>query len=77
MLGRRRLGRLTRHADHLTLVRQSPWVGPNAPNQDLTMGLRIRSGAARSALKLTFTVFRPLSTRSAFDETLSGRAWAR
>ena len=60
-----------RHVDRLTLERQSPWVGPNPPNQDLTMGLRIRSGAPTSALRLSFTVFRPVSTRSGFDETLS------
>jgi hypothetical protein len=64
----------TRHADHLTLVKQSPWVGPNAPDQDLTMGLRITTGTPRAALKLSFTVYHPLSTRSAFDETLSGRS---
>ena len=63
-----------RHTDHLTLVRQSPWVGPNDPNQDLTMGLRITTGVPRAALKLSFTVYHPLSTRSAFDETLSGRS---
>jgi hypothetical protein len=55
-------------------VSQSPWVGPKVPNQDLTMGLRIRSSAPRSALKLSFTVYRPLTTRSGFDETLSGRS---
>ncbi len=38
------------------------------------MGLRIRSSAPRGALKLSFTVYHPLSTRSAFDETLSGRS---
>ncbi|HEY5026181.1 MAG TPA: hypothetical protein VII76_14495 [Acidimicrobiales bacterium] len=64
----------TRRADHITLVRQSPWVGPNLPNQDLTMGLRIRSSSPRAALKLTFTVYRPITTRSAFDETLTGRS---
>jgi len=63
----------TRHADHLTLVRQSPWVGPSAPNQDLTMALSIRSSSPDSDLTLTFTVFKALSTRSAFDETLGGR----
>ncbi len=61
-----------RRADHLTLVRQSPWVGPDALNQDLTMGLRIQSSSPSSALKLSFTVYNPLSSRSAFDETLSG-----
>src|SRR5271154_1196314 len=55
-----------RHVDHLTLVRQSPWVGPNPPSQDLTMGLRIRSGAPTSALRLSFPVFRPVPTRSGF-----------
>ena len=63
-----------RGSDHLTLVSQSPWVGPNAPNQDLTMGLSIRSSAPRGALKLSFTVYHPLTTRSGFDETLSGRS---
>ncbi len=63
----------TRSADHLTLVRQSPWVGPNAPNQDLTMGLQIRSSAARQDLTLQFTVYKPLTSRSEFVETLSGR----
>ncbi len=63
----------THGADHLTLVRQSPWVGPDPPDQDLTIGLRIQSGAPRSALKLTFTVYDPLTTRSGFDETLSGK----
>ncbi|HVA04321.1 MAG TPA: DUF6049 family protein [Acidimicrobiales bacterium] len=63
----------TRHVDHLTLVKQSPWVGPKVPNQDLTMSLRIQSSAPRDALKLSFTVYHPLSTRSAFDETLSGK----
>jgi hypothetical protein len=62
-----------RSGDHLTLVRQSPWVGPDAPDQDLTMGLRIGSSAPRAALSLSFTVYKALSTRSAFDETLDGR----
>jgi len=62
----------SRQSDHITLVSQSPWVGPDAANQDLTMGLRIRSGAPRGALKLSFTVYHPLTTRSGFDETLSG-----
>jgi hypothetical protein len=54
-------------------VRQSPWVGPNAPNQDLTLALRIRSDAPRQDLKLSFTVYEPLRSRSAFAETLNGR----
>jgi hypothetical protein len=62
-----------RRTDRMTLVSQSPWVGPDAPNQDLVMGLRIRSSSPRAALKLSFTVYHPLTTRSAFDETLSGR----
>ena len=62
-----------RRADHITLVRQSPWVGPKAPDMDLTMELRIQSSAPRADLALTFTVYDPLRTRSAFDETLSGR----
>ncbi len=61
-----------RRADHITLVRQSPWVGPDALHQDLTMGLRVQSGSPSSALKLSFAVYNPLSSRSAFDETLSG-----
>ncbi len=62
-----------RSSDHITLVSQSPWVGAAASNQDLTMGLRIRSSAPRGDLKLSFTVYHPLTTRSGFDETLSGR----
>ncbi len=62
------------HADHISLVRQSAWVGPKAADQDLTMGLRIQSSAPRPDLALSFTVYSPLTTRSAFDETLSGRA---
>jgi len=60
-------------ADHLTLVRQSAWVGPNPPDQDLTLGLQVHSGAPRADLMLSFTVYEQLTTRSAFDETLSGR----
>jgi len=63
-----------RHADHISLVRQSAWVGPKTADQDLTMGLRVQSGAPRPDLALSFTVYSPLTTRSAFDETLSGRA---
>ncbi|HLN43794.1 MAG TPA: hypothetical protein VK215_15155 [Acidimicrobiales bacterium] len=63
-----------RHTDHISLVRQSAWVGPKAADQDLTMGLRIQSSAPRPDLALSFTVYSPLTTRSAFDETLSGRA---
>jgi len=62
-----------RGGDGLSLVRQSPWVGPKAPDQALTLGLRIQSRSSMSALSLTVTVYRPLTTRSAFDETLSGR----
>jgi len=63
-----------RRADHLTLVRQSAWVGPAVGDQDLTMGLQVQSAAPRSDLALSFTVYAALSTRSAFDETLSGRS---
>lgn len=61
-------------SDHISLVRQSAWVGPAPPDQDLTMGLQIQSGDPRPDLALTFTVYSPLTTLSAFDETLSGRA---
>lgn len=63
-----------RATDSLTLVRQSAWVGPHAPDQDLTLDLRIASGAARSSLELSITVYDHLTSRSAFDETMSGRS---
>jgi hypothetical protein len=62
-----------RRADHITLVRQSPWVGPDALHQDLTMGLQVQSSSPTSALTLSFTVYNPLQSRSAFDETLTDR----
>ncbi len=63
-----------RRADHISLVRQSPWVGPELPDQDLTLALDIQSVSPRPDLALSFTVYSPLTTLSAFDETLSGRA---
>ncbi len=63
----------TRSSDAPTLVHQSPWVGPRSPDQALTLGLRVRSAAARRDLALTVTVFDHVASRSAFDETLSGR----
>jgi hypothetical protein len=69
----RAAGSATHVGDNLTLVRQSPWVGPRPPNQDLTLGLRITSRAPRSALSLTVSVYHHLTTRSAFTETLGGK----
>jgi hypothetical protein len=48
-------------------------VGPRAPDQALTLGLRIRSRAPRADLSLTVTVYDHLTSRSGFTETLSGR----
>jgi hypothetical protein len=62
-----------RGADRIALVRQSPWVSPSAPNQDLTMGLRIQSNAPPGALALSITVYDHLTSRSGFVETIGGR----
>lgn len=56
----------------LTLVRQSPWVGPDPGHQDLALGLRVTGTAPRAGLHLTVTVYDALTTRSGFTETLSG-----
>ena len=66
--------RTTAHnSDSIELVRQSPWVGPSAPDQALSLGLRILSRASRRDLHLSVTVYSHLTTRSDFDQTLSGR----
>ncbi|HUI03158.1 MAG TPA: DUF6049 family protein [Acidimicrobiales bacterium] len=57
----------------LVLVRQSPWVGPRAPQQSLVMDLRITGRAPRASLRLSVAVYHHLSTRSQFTETLTGR----
>jgi hypothetical protein len=59
--------------DHIALVRQSPWVGPHPPNQNLTLDVRIQSSAPPSDLALSITVYQKLTSRSSFDQTLNGR----
>lgn len=54
----------------LTLLSQSPWVGPGQSMQ-LRLGL---GGAPASAASITFTLFSHLTSRSAFAETAGGTA---
>jgi hypothetical protein len=60
--------------DSLTLVRQTPWVGPNPADDTLALYLRVTSSAPPQDLKLTITIYKPLIGRSTFDETMAGRA---
>jgi hypothetical protein len=53
----------------LTLLSQSPWVGPGQPMQ-----LRLDVGGAPASSSLTFTLFGHLTSRSAFAETAGGTA---
>lgn len=62
-----------RLSDSMTLVSQSPWVGPSASNQDLRLRLRITSASPRSGLGLTVTVYHYVEFRSTFIETLAGK----
>ena len=64
----------THPADGLELVSQSPWVEPTAPSQQMSLALRITSRMPRTDLSLSLTVYHRLTTRSGFDETLSGRS---
>ncbi|HTZ09103.1 MAG TPA: hypothetical protein VMB72_08525, partial [Acidimicrobiales bacterium] len=57
----------------LSLVRQTPWVGPGPGHQELSLGLRVTGTAPRAPLAVTLTVYDALSTRSGFAETLGGR----
>ncbi|HLX88297.1 MAG TPA: hypothetical protein VKR22_07580 [Acidimicrobiales bacterium] len=52
----------------LRLVSQAPWVGPGQ-----TMPLRLDLGTqSRAGLTLTVTLYQPLTSRSAFAETVNG-----
>lgn len=52
----------------MTLLSQTPWVGPG---QSMQLRLDL-SGAPLSALSLTLTLYEHLTSRSAFDETAGG-----
>ena len=58
----------TKNAPALTLLSQSPWVGPA---QSFTARLGVTGSAAKSTLALRVTVYSYLTTRSAFDQTLT------
>ena len=64
----------SRPGDGLALVGQSPWVAPTSSSQQMSLALRITSRMPRADLSLSLTVYRRLTTRSDFDETLSGRS---
>ncbi len=57
----------------LTLVSQTPWVGPGQP---MVLHLQV-SGTVLSSLNLTVTVYEHLTSRSAFAETAAGTAVGR
>jgi hypothetical protein len=64
----------THPGDLLTLVSQSAWVEPTAASAQMSLALRITSRMPRTDLSLSLTVYRRLTTRSGFDETLSGHS---
>ena len=63
----------SQRAPTLTLVSQTPWVGPGQP---MVMHVQVR-GAPVSSLELTITLFDHLTSRSAFAETAAGIAVGR
>lgn len=63
-------GGSTRGGPALTLLSQSPLVGPGQSMQ-LHLGL---GGATAASMSLTFTLFQHLTSRSAFAETAGGTA---
>jgi len=63
-------GGSTSGAPALTLLSQSPWVGPGQSMQ-LRLGL---GGAPATSMSISFTLFSHLTSRSAFAETAGGTA---